>query len=230
RTPLTLIKGPVEWAYERTTNATTVRRNLKLVKSYTDRLVALTTQLLDFRKTESSQVALQYVQTDINRLIHDLISDFKPAAEKRHIAIRMCEPSLALTAVVDREAFAKIVSTLLSNAVKYADRYVSVEWDADTDATQFTLTVANDGERIPAEYREKVFEPFFRVPNQMDVQGTGIGLSLARSLAELHGGTLEALPDETGLNVFVLTIPISGGTDKFNTQKEAEDERNVAHH
>lgn len=230
RTPLTLIKGPVEWAYERATNATTVRRNLKLVKSYTDRLVALTTQLLDFRKTESSQVALQYVQTDINRLIHDLISDFKPAAEKRHIAIRMFEPPLPLTAVVDREAFVKIVSNLLSNAVKYADRYVSVEWDADTDATQFTLTVANDGERIPAEYREKVFEPFFRVPNQMDVQGTGIGLSLARSLAELHGGTLEALPDETGLNVFVLTIPISGGTDKFNTQKEAEDERNVAHH
>ncbi len=230
RTPLTLIKGPVEWAYERATDATTVRRNLKLVKSYTDRLVALTTQLLDFRKAESSQVALQYVHADINRLIHELTSDFKPAAEKRGIAIRVFEPSMPLTAAVDREAFVKIVSNLLANAVKYADRYVSIEWEADTDTQQFKLTIANDGELIPAEYREKIFEPFFRVPNQKDVQGTGIGLSLARSLAGLHGGSLEALADETGLNIFVLTIPISQGADKFNQQTELKDERNVAHH
>src|SRR5690606_31017246 len=182
RTPLTLIKGAVEWAYEMATDATSVRRNLKLVKSYTDRLVALTTQLLDFRKTESNQVALQYVRADINRLIHELTSDFKPAAEKRDIAIRIFEPPMPLTAAVDREAFVKIVSNLLANAIKYADRYVSIEWEADTDTQQFKLTIANDGELIPVEYREKIFEPFFQIPNQKDVQGTGIGLSLARSL------------------------------------------------
>lgn len=231
RTPLTLIKGPVEWAYDKAEDTVAVKRNLRLVKNYTDRLITLTTQLLDFRKAEIKQFTLNFVVTDISQVMNELISDFKPAAEKREIALRIFEPEAPLTAAVDPEAFVKIVGNLLSNAIKYADRYVSIEWEEDAGAQRFSVTVANDGDLIPRGYEEKIFEPFFRIPGQKDVQGTGIGLSLARSLAGLHNGTLDFIADETALNVFVLKLPVSQqGAFKLSPQiMEVSDEGNTAH-
>lgn len=231
RTPLTLIKGPVEWAYDKAEDAGAVKRNLTLVKNYTDRLVALTTQLLDFRKAEINQFSLNFAHTDIGMTTANLIADFTPEAEKRDIVLRAFGQKMPLMAAVDREAFVKIVSNLLSNAIKYADQYVSVEWEEDAIAQQFSVIVANDGEIIPEKYREKIFEPFFRIPSRKEVQGTGIGLSLARSLADLHDGTLDVIVDETALNIFVLTLPTNQqGVFRLNPQtNEVGNERDVAH-
>ena len=231
RTPLTLIKGPVEWAYNKAEDAVAVKRNLNLVKNYTDRLVALTTQLLDFRKAEINQFSLHFVPTDISQVVDQLITDFIPEAEKRGIVLRTFRPDMPLTAAVDQEAFVKIVSNLLSNAIKYADRYISVEWEKEVEGQRFAVTVANDGEVIPAEYREQVFEPFFRTPGRKEVPGTGIGLSLARSLTDLHDGTLDFIVDETGLNIFALTLPINQ-QEIFGPNQQIDEVRNegdIAH-
>lgn len=208
RTPLTLIKGPVEWAHDKAHDQVAVRRNLRLVRKYTDRLVDLTTQLLDFRKAETDQFTLNFVATPVNPLIGELVGDFTPAAEKRGLQLRCFDPGHPIVAAIDREAFIKIVGNLLSNAVKYAERYISIEFEFDGEGRRFSVTVANDGPPIPPVYREKIFEPFFRIPGRDEAQGTGIGLSLARSLAALHHGELRLIADEAGLNVFQLVLPI----------------------
>ena len=71
-----------------------------------------------------------------------------------------------------------------------------------------SIEVKNDGPLIPAEMAEKIFEPFFRL-NGTKTSGTGIGLALARSLAELHKGTLSLRQPAEGENVFVLRIPLN---------------------
>lgn len=208
QTPLTLIKGPIEWALSRIDDVETVKRNLRLVEKNTDRLVTLTTQLLDFRKMEMDQFGLNFTLLDINVLLKDCIDGFRLPIEKKQLDLKSVLPKPPLKALVDQEAFIKIISNLLSNAIKYSDKYVEVKlFTSETTPHSFKISIISDGEPIMSAYREKIFEPFFRIPSHLTLKGTGIGLSLAKSLAELHGGRLELIENAAQLNVFELTLP-----------------------
>jgi signal transduction histidine kinase len=125
------------------------------------------------------------------------------------MVINMKLPRNALYAFVDIEALNKILSNLFGNAIKYADKKVQVSmlpWNKDDQF--FTIEIKNDGYLIPFEMKEKIFEPFFRLKETEKQRGTGIGLALSRSLAELHKGTLDLKEPANNLNVFVLRLPI----------------------
>ena len=72
----------------------------------------------------------------------------------------------------------------------------------------FIIEIENDGYIIPEELKEKVFEPFFRIEKTKHQMGSGIGLALSRSLAELHKGELYMKKEETRMNVFILSLPV----------------------
>ena len=110
-------------------------------------------------------------------------------------------------AAVDKEAITKILSNLLNNALKYASQNVLVELEKGEDS--FTIRVTSDGNKIPAEVSQYIFEPFYQVDRKEKPRnGVGIGLSLARSLASLHKGTIY-LDTRQENNMFVLTIPLN---------------------
>jgi signal transduction histidine kinase len=112
-------------------------------------------------------------------------------------------------AFIDLEAFTKIIYNLLSNAVKYGNESVEINLLPYLKNHQtFSLIVENDGHIIPFELKEKIFEPFFRIRETKMEKGTGIGLTLARSLAELHKGELILEPPQNGMNIFSLTLPV----------------------
>src|SRR5690606_2934483 len=94
------------------------------------------------------------------------------------------------------------------NGLKYAQRLIQIELHErlPTD-TLFTISVKNDGYLIPTNMREKIFETFVRLKATKDQQGSGLGLTLARSLALLHNGELQLAPPQDGFNVFVLRLP-----------------------
>ena len=113
---------------------------------------------------------------------------------------------------VNREAFTKILSNLLNNGVKYAESYVhiSLEVPETDDNNSFCIRTENDGVIIPNEMKEEIFKPFVRFNEKEDgkvTTGTGIGLALSRSLAELHQGTL-AMGEGEENNTFCLILPI----------------------
>lgn len=208
QTPLTLIAGPIEWLSKKLDVDSEIKKSLTIAERNTKRLVALTSQLLDFRKTEADQFSLNFVKTDIIAVITDLVTVFKEQAASNNIDLRIELPHSHFLAFVDREAFLKICSNMLSNAIKYAATrcVVSVGNVHDTDE-HFTITFTNDGKGIPEELRNKIFEPFVRVRGN-NKPGTGIGLSLAKSLTELHNGTLQLVSGENDLIIFELKIPI----------------------
>ena len=111
--------------------------------------------------------------------------------------------------MADEEALHKIFNNLFSNAIKYAQKEVSVRLllPKEGDA-YYTIEISNDGYLIPADMSERIFEPFFRLKETIKQKGTGIGLALARSLAELHKGKLYLKNTSDGLNTFVLTLPV----------------------
>lgn len=208
QTPLTLIVGPVELLITKTEEQPGIKKALQMIEKNAKRLAELTAQLLDFRKTETHQFGLNFVKTDITRLVGEQIGIFQDQASKAGVAISFETHMPHITAFVDREALIKICSNLISNAIKYSGTSVTLSMDQFNAADeQFTISFANDGKGIPEEFAEKIFEPFFRLKGN-DKPGTGIGLSLARSLAELHNGSLRLTINTSSITVFELKLPV----------------------
>jgi signal transduction histidine kinase/CheY-like chemotaxis protein/AraC-like DNA-binding protein len=209
RTPLSLIKGPVEHILTHEMDPEEMKENLKVIEKNTNRLLDLSNQLLDFRKMEAKGFQLNYMRSDIKQLINDVYARFRLTARQKNLHFELQLPPDHLWADVDRDAFTKIISNLFANAVKYAQSCMELSLEqAGEDC--FRISVSNDGRLIPEDMKEKIFEPFFRIGDETgnSIQsGAGLGLSLARSLAELHHGMLylEILPGER--NVFILQLP-----------------------
>jgi signal transduction histidine kinase/ligand-binding sensor domain-containing protein len=208
KTPLALIKGPMEEIINGHTHTPLMEQHLKIMERNTERLVALTNQLLDFKNIESSEFRLSFTETDILSLVKEYYVSFKTVAERKNVAFTLKTPATPLMAFIDIDAFSKIVSNLFDNAIKYADSFVHVQLMPLTNEDYFILRVENDGYLVPDDSREKIFEPLFRLRTVNKQQGSGIGLALARSLAELHKGILKMDEAITDRNVFILQLPV----------------------
>lgn len=210
RTPLSLIHGPLESIIARTGDIPNpeLHEDLLTMRLNTDRLMTLIDQLLDFRKAEQQAFRLHPVECDLCEAVKNICLRFVSMARQKRIDFTFDLPSGALHASVDREALTKIVSNLLSNALKYAGSYARLQMTGTPDSAHFRIEVINDGPVVPPEMREKIFRPFMQYRDGRHViAGTGIGLALARSLAALHGGTL-VMGEDSCENRFVLSIPI----------------------
>jgi ligand-binding sensor domain-containing protein/signal transduction histidine kinase len=208
RTPLTLIKGPMEKVMRNQHTDASILSNLRIMQRNTDRLLDLTTQLLDFRKTETNGFSLNFVRTDVAALLRDNMLRFKTAAEQKDLRFTIETPG-TLPVYIDTEAVNKILSNLLNNAIKYAESQIDIRLPEPlANDLNFHIIIANDGPLIPYEMREKIFETFFRLNENSRETGTGIGLALARSLAELHRGSLKFGKPVNHMNVFEVELPM----------------------
>ena len=226
KTPLTLIKGPLEYIIHNKTFDTETKESLDTVMKNTERLLSLTYQLLDFRRVEAKQMQMNFEEVDLVLLSQTIYERFKLPAEQQGLRFGISLPESPLSAEVDVEAFTKIISNLFTNALKYSSTCISMEL-AKVDKEYFYISVENDGEVIPLQMREKIFEPFVQMSSQGKVNsGRGLGLPLARSLAELHGGSLQLDVTCTENNRFVLRMPYS---HVVNNEKLNEEDLLVVH-
>ena len=209
RTPLTLIKGPMEKIIREADAVPKIKNNLLIMERNTDRLLNLTNQLLDFRQTETNGYSLNFVKADIKLLLEDNYQRFKPLSEQKKLRFTLSLPATKVYAYVDTEALNKIISNLLNNAIKYAESVVQLDLLPVTEfENQFVIIIKNNGYVIPMDMKEKIFETFYRIKETEKVSGSGMGLALARSLTHLHKGNLVLLPSENHMNVFALTLPL----------------------
>lgn len=214
RTPLTLIKLHIEKLLKKGKENIDLSENIAMIDKHTNRLINLTNQLLDFRKAEANNYSLTFVNTYINDLIKELYQTYKPVADEKNITFKIDMPRMPLLVYVDPEAIRKLLSNLFNNALKYGENTVSIRLlPFNSDDTSFKIELKNDGYIIPAEMKEKIFEPFFRLKETEKFAGTGIGLALSRSLAELHKGVLELIKTDDNYNTFLLIIPIHQDTE-----------------
>ena len=207
RTPLTLIKSPLEKIIKKTEHLPELKDNLSIMDKNTTRLLDLVNQLLDFRKTEIEGMSLTFVETNISDIIRNTYNRFSEAIEDKGLNFNTQFPEDDVFAYVDAEAIKKILSNLFGNAIKYAGKNIYIHL-SQTQNGMLELLIKNDGNLIPPHLKDKIFEPFYRVSGIENQTGTGIGLSLAHSLAELHNGTLKLDTSDAKLNIFLLRLPI----------------------
>lgn len=209
KTPLTLIKLPIDQLMNKEILDQEIKDGLHMINKNTNRLIDLSNELLDFRKAEANSYSLSFMKSNVSSLLREEYINFKPAAEQKSLQLKIELCRIEPHAYLDPEAFRKILSNLFGNAIKYAKTSVVVKllpFGCDDDV--LNIEFKNDGYLIPFELKEKIFEPFYRIKETEKQSGTGIGLSLARSLAELHKGILELKKPEGGFNVFLLSLPI----------------------
>lgn len=209
RTPLSLIKGPLEHILKENQIDNKIREDLNIMQRNTDRLLSLINQLLDFRKTESGKFSLTFVRQDVFALMRDVCERFIPLFRQRNLDFKMNLPEEKFFADVDGEAFCKIWSNLLDNASKFAYTCIEVEFGAGLN--HFRIYIKNDGKIVREEMFEKIFEPFYQLhekDGENARRGTGMGLPLARSLSELHNGKLFLEKQSSDFNTFVLELPV----------------------
>ena len=206
RTPLTLIKSPLEKLLKKSYKSPEIPKNLGIMDKNTARLLNLVNELLDFRKTEMKHVKLSFVEVNISELLEETYLRFSELIQDKNLKFDLVKPKENILAFVDEEAIRKILSNLFSNAIKYSNSRVQVL--IAEEETEFRITLKNDGHIIPLHLKNRIFEPFFRISGESEKSSTGLGLSLAYSLTELHNGKLYIDENEKSVNTFILRIPL----------------------
>ena len=216
RTPLTVISGPVELLAQDKSLPEEAQRLVASVKRGVGRMLRLVNQLMDFNKLENDTLRLNVSKEDAVEQINQVCDFFLHNMQSKEITLLRRGIDDSMTAWLDADKLDKIMSNLLSNAMKFTPRGGRVEVTLDVVHEGGTrcmkLSVADTGPGIPEEHLENVFKKYFQVvDNNKETYnwGTGIGLYYARRLAELHHGSLTAANDSvTHGAVFTLLLPI----------------------
>ena len=208
RTPLTLIETPVEQLLAENQLSKVQRRLLEVAHRNVRTLLKLINQILDFRKVEGGKMTLQLVETNLAALVGNVVSEFVAAAEHKRIRLS-CRLPEYVTAKIDAGKVERVVSNILSNAVKFTPvgGEINVELVVDTPQGTATLSVTNTGKGIAEGDLPHIFERFYQP--QHSEGGTGIGLALAKAFVDMHGGHIDVSSKAEGPTVFTVHLPLN---------------------
>ncbi len=212
RTPLTMIAGPVgQLAGSRNIDGGE-RKLLAVAQRSIQRMFRLVNQLMDFNKLESDTLRLNVEPVDVVKAVGDICDTFEFNAREKGLTLCRQGMEETLAAWTDKDKLEKIVSNLLSNALKFTPRGGRIDIMLDAHGGQVEIRVADTGKGIPEDQLENVFKRYYQLDNQTKGfvnWGTGIGLYFSRRLAELHRGSLKANNRQEGTGaVFTLTYPM----------------------
>lgn len=209
RTPLSLITGPVEELMKSGNMTSDEIQYLSLIRQNSQRLSSLVRQLLDFQKVDTANFRLHYDVCNLGTLAEGQIALFKAAAGEKNVVLTCDIPEAGVSVVSDTEALTKIISNLLSNAVRFAASEVHVRLSACDGGA--LLEVEDDGPGIPEEEQEKIFRAFYQANGNRTGKGIGIGLNLCRTLIGLLNGSITVSDRRDGRHgaLFSVYVPDS---------------------
>lgn len=230
RTPLTLIMGPLEQLIKAKEDDNhkqqlhqTIYRNAKV-------LMELINQLLDFRKSESGKLAVLASENDIVSFTEDIKIAFNQLAKNKGIQFTLLSPESPVNVWFDKIMLKKILYNLLSNAFKFTPSKGKIEIKIDyfTDSKVYLkdghiqLIISDNGEGIPDENIGYIFDRYYQFGKHF---GTGIGLTLAKSLVELHKGTIDVKSSLKDGTSFTVILPL--GNNHFTKDQLVSHESDI---
>ena len=225
RTPLTLIVGPVENILQTERISQSVRSQLEIVQSNSQRMLRMVNQLLEFRKVQNQKMKLKVRKTLLSELVEETSANFRKEAYDKHINFEIENRAADSTVWVDRGRMDTILWNLLSNAFKFTPAGKAIRVIVDSKPGFVTLQVQDEGVGISPEKRNVLFERFSsnnEINNNANTAGTGIGLNLTKELVDLHHGHIE-VESEVGKGTTV-TIMLHTGKEHFGNEVDFIDE------
>jgi len=216
RSPLTLIMGPLNKLKTRITDAES-KQDIDTIDRNAQRLLLLVNQILDERKIDKDQMHLHCQKTDLKEFLRGIMSLYNFNAQERSITLSLKEDDSLkeegnLQVWIDRINFDKVISNLLSNAMKYTSDGGEITLIIGKNKESAIIKVEDTGIGLKEEKTDRLFERFYQGNNNSDIhiEGTGIGLNLCRALVKMHGGSIRAYNRTDGIkgSCFEVNIPL----------------------
>ncbi len=234
RTPITLITAPLKMLFEKEFNDPKLKNQIGTILRNALKMNSLVEQLVDFRKIESRQESLKVYKYELKSFLEDIIDDFKSISQQNNIQLLFSTNQEELFVWFDRDKMSKIVRNILSNACKFTPDggritiklFMSGQHKAlhpelvdtfNTIKEVIVIEFTDTGTGIPAEHINKIFDRFYKIDpgnNQMQVKGTGIGLSITKEYVKMHRGHI-MVRSTPGIET-TFTIILLPGNDHFD--------------
>ncbi|MEO8336844.1 MAG: ATP-binding protein [bacterium] len=221
RTPTTILSTEADLTLSRDRSAGEYRASMTVVQDATRRLTRIVDDLFLLARTDSGHLLPRRESLYLEEIVHDATNGVRAMADRRSVHV-------ALGQVVeapfegDEHLLGRLILNLLDNAIKHSPGGGQVDVTLSRREHTYEIAVIDAGAGVPADARERIFERFFRVDDDRarsdengvaDDGGAGLGLAIARRIAELHGGRLELIESRPGRTEFRATLPAPRSVD-----------------
>ncbi len=220
RSPLTALKLQLQLA-ERAAGTAQREHAFGKLHERLDRATHLVSQLLTLARHEAGGAPQRFAPLDLHLLAQSVVADRSTLADSRAIDLGVLADSQPLTIVGDGEGLRVLLNNLVDNALRYTQPGGQVDLLAAREHGRALLRVIDNGPGVPAHERERVFDRFYRPDGNLD-WGCGLGLSIVRNIAQLHGAELR-LSDSAGSSGLTVTLifPAQAGSNVSDAQRPA---------
>ncbi len=207
RSPLNIILSYLDSALKK--NSQLKKDNIEMMQRSASQLMHLVNQILDLRRTEVAKIQLQNERLDLVPLVKGLVEEYQKLASGRGIQLSFQTEVKVLLKLVDREKLRKILSNLVSNAIKFTARGGQVRVQLEQQDEQVLFQVKDNGIGIPREKLPRIFDQFYQAhDNNTSKFGSGVGLALAQELAKAMGGEISVQSKVGSGSTFTFIVPL----------------------
>jgi signal transduction histidine kinase len=208
RTPLTSIQGFSELLFDETLTRDEVHDFAATINANALRLARMISDVLDLERLESGRTDVQRVPIDLTAIIDDVLESLQPTTSAHRLHVQL-DPILPFV-LGDPDLLTQVLTNLVGNAIKYSPAGGTITVATAQTPTTVNLTIRDEGLGIPEDALETIFGRYTRLtrPEQQHIEGTGLGLPIARQIIELLGGRVWAeRPAEGAGAVFQVELP-----------------------
>ena len=215
KTPLTLMMNPLQKLLEKSSFSQEVKSVLHKIVKNTDKMMLLVDKLMDVQKYEAGKNVLNKKTFDFSPFVAEIYEAFQPMAQQRDIHFSLSNelPYSSYLVCLDKAEIEKVFSNLLSNAFKFTPSdgrvTITIRSVREKGNRYLSIQIADTGQGFSEEEEHKIFEPFYQFGNDLhrQISGTGIGLSLVRSIITHHNGLIRAHSEPQVGSTFTVLLP-----------------------
>jgi signal transduction histidine kinase len=207
KTPLAILQGELERTLQQAELGSEVQQRLSNLLDEVRRLSGIVRKLLLLSLADAGQMNLHRVEVDLSGLLNEMLEDIELLAPHLEIQSDIAD---GLRVRGDRDLLVQVLQNLISNAIKYNLPNGWIRIDAHRQGATVLITISNCSTEIPVSDSDRIFDRFHRgdPARTRQVEGIGLGLSIAREIARAHGGELRLDPILSGQTAFTLTLPV----------------------
>jgi signal transduction histidine kinase len=203
RTPLTSLRLLAEAVEDELVDPETRRRYLEQMSVHIRSLSALIEDLFELSRLEAGEIQWSMQQVRLDEILEETVEAMSPQAAAKNVQVESAVPDGLVPARANPEKLQRVLFNLVQNAIRHTPPDGSVRVLAESNGREVEIEVADTGEGLPSEDRERAFEPFYRggAGKARSGEGTGLGLTICRAIVEAHGGRIWFADSATGTRI-----------------------------